>query len=125
MRVAPVCALAAGLLPACADPPEIEVAYRCDPTLCGSKFRIGHRAAHDSTSAARMRAAGAIVLGKTNCPEFLMNYESDNFIIGSDYPHPPSTFPTTAAGIEAMQGLSEQDKANILGGNMMRVLGLS
>ncbi len=52
------------------------------PTLCGSKFRIGHRADRDSTSAARMRAAGAIVLGKTNCPEFLMNYESDNFIIG-------------------------------------------
>jgi amidase len=52
------------------------------PTLCGSKFRIGHRADRDSTAAARMRAAGAIVLGKTNCPEFLSNYETDNFITG-------------------------------------------
>src|SRR4029077_16344247 len=42
----------------------------------------GHRADRDSTAAARMRAAGAIVLGKTNCPEFLSNYETDNFITG-------------------------------------------
>jgi Asp-tRNA(Asn)/Glu-tRNA(Gln) amidotransferase A subunit family amidase len=52
------------------------------PTLCGSKFRQGHRADHDSTAAAKLRAAGAIVLGKTNCPEFLMNYETDNFVTG-------------------------------------------
>ena len=43
---------------------------------------MGHRAAHDATAVARMRAAGAIVLGKTNCPEFLANYETDNFITG-------------------------------------------
>src|SRR4029077_3596660 len=42
----------------------------------------GHRADRDSTAAARMRAAGAIVLGKTNCPEFLSNYETDNYITG-------------------------------------------
>src|SRR5262249_49260277 len=52
------------------------------PTFCGSKFRLGHRAAHDSTAVARLRAAGAIVLGKTNCPEFLWNYETDNYITG-------------------------------------------
>jgi amidase len=52
------------------------------PTLCGSKFRLGHRAAEDATAVARLRAAGAIILGKTNCPEFLSNYESDNYIIG-------------------------------------------
>jgi Asp-tRNA(Asn)/Glu-tRNA(Gln) amidotransferase A subunit family amidase len=52
------------------------------PTLCGSKFRLGHRAAEDATPVARMRSAGAIILGKTNCPEFLSNYETDNFITG-------------------------------------------
>ena len=46
---------------------------------------------------------------------------SENFIIGSDYPHPPSTYPTTASGIERMEGLSEQDKENILGGNLRRL----
>jgi amidase len=52
------------------------------PTLCGSRFRLGHRAAEDSTSVARLRAAGAIVIGKTNCPEFLYNYETDNYVAG-------------------------------------------
>src|SRR5579864_79667 len=52
------------------------------PTLCGSKFRLGHRAEADATSVARLRAAGAIILGKTNCPEFLANYETDNFVTG-------------------------------------------
>jgi amidase len=52
------------------------------PTLCGSKFRVGHRASGDATAVARLRSAGAIVLGKTNCPEFLSNYETDNYITG-------------------------------------------
>jgi Asp-tRNA(Asn)/Glu-tRNA(Gln) amidotransferase A subunit family amidase len=52
------------------------------PTLCGSKLRLGHRAAEDATSVGRLRAAGAIILGKTNCPEFLSNYETDNYITG-------------------------------------------
>jgi amidase len=52
------------------------------PTLCGSKFRLAHKATRDSTAVARLRAAGAIMLGKTNCPEFLFNYETDNYITG-------------------------------------------
>jgi amidase len=52
------------------------------PTLCGSRFRLGHKAANDATTVARLRAAGAIILGKTNTPEFLSSYETDNFITG-------------------------------------------
>jgi Asp-tRNA(Asn)/Glu-tRNA(Gln) amidotransferase A subunit family amidase len=52
------------------------------PTLCGSRFRRDHRASSDSTAVARFQAAGAILLGKTNTPEFLMNYETDNHIVG-------------------------------------------
>lgn len=52
------------------------------PTLAGSKLRRGHRAASDATSVARLRSSGAIILGKTNCPEFLMNYETDNYVTG-------------------------------------------
>lgn len=52
------------------------------PTLCGSRLRLGHRAAEDATAVARLRAAGAIVLGKTNCPESLYNYETDNYVVG-------------------------------------------
>lgn len=52
------------------------------PTYCGSRFRLDHRAAEDSTAARRFREHGAIILGKTNCPEFLANYETDNHITG-------------------------------------------
>ena len=36
----------------------------------------------DATCVRLLREAGAIIVGKTNCPEFLMNYETDNRIIG-------------------------------------------
>ncbi|MDP6173885.1 MAG: amidohydrolase family protein, partial [Rhodospirillales bacterium] len=49
---------------------------------------------------------------------------SKNFIIGSDYPHPPSTFPNTTSGIEAMSGLSEEAKEDMLGGNLKRMFDL-
>jgi amidase len=51
-------------------------------TTGGSLLRQNAVAAGDSTVVARLKAAGAIILGKTNLPEFLMNYESDNRIIG-------------------------------------------
>jgi len=53
-----------------------------EPTLCGSRLRLGHRAHQDAVAVARLRRAGAIILGKTNCPEFLMNYETDNSVTG-------------------------------------------
>lgn len=59
---------------------SFDIAGRC--TGCGSRFRAGHRAATDSTAVERLQSAGAIVLGKTNTPEFLSNYETDNFITG-------------------------------------------
>ena len=46
---------------------------------------------------------------------------SQNFLVGSDYPHPPSTFPNTAVGIERLEGLTQQDKDNILGLNARAV----
>jgi amidase len=36
----------------------------------------------DDVTVARLREAGAIVVGKTNCPEFLMGFESDNLVYG-------------------------------------------
>ena len=52
------------------------------PTLCGSRFRLHHRAPQDCTAVRKLKAAGAIILGKTNCPEFLGNWETDNYITG-------------------------------------------
>jgi Asp-tRNA(Asn)/Glu-tRNA(Gln) amidotransferase A subunit family amidase len=52
---------------------------RCE---CGSRLRKGFIPATDATLVARLRAAGAIILGNTNVPEFLMAYETDNLLYG-------------------------------------------
>lgn len=51
-------------------------------TRTGSLLRRNEIAAADSWAAARFKAAGAVILGKTSTPEFLMNYETDNAYIG-------------------------------------------
>jgi Asp-tRNA(Asn)/Glu-tRNA(Gln) amidotransferase A subunit family amidase len=52
------------------------------PGPAGSLLRKDYVAGTDATLAARLRAAGAILLGNTNTPEFLMAYETDNLISG-------------------------------------------
>jgi amidase len=52
------------------------------PTCCGSRFFKDLPARRNATAVNRLIEAGAIILGKTNCPEFLANYETDNYIAG-------------------------------------------
>lgn len=52
------------------------------PCPAGSLLRKDYVAQHDAPLVARLRAAGAIVLGNTNTPEFLMAYESNNLLTG-------------------------------------------
>lgn len=52
------------------------------PTRSGSRFRPLTPAARDAAAVSRLRAEGAILLGKTNTPEMLANYETDNFLTG-------------------------------------------
>jgi len=42
------------------------------PCECGSRLRKGYVPSEDATLVSRLRAAGAILLGNTNVPEFLM-----------------------------------------------------
>jgi Asp-tRNA(Asn)/Glu-tRNA(Gln) amidotransferase A subunit family amidase len=59
---------------------SIEVAgMRCE---AGTKIRAGHVAQSDAPLVQRLRSAGAIVLGMTNTPEFLMAWETDNLLYG-------------------------------------------
>jgi len=51
-------------------------------TRLGSHFTPEVPASEDAAVVARLRRAGAIILGKTNTPEFLTSYETDNFITG-------------------------------------------
>src|SRR5258707_2193541 len=48
----------------------------------GSLLRKDYVAETDAALVARLRAAGAILLGNTNTPEFLMAYETDNLVTG-------------------------------------------
>jgi len=52
------------------------------PCPAGSLLRKTHVASQDAVLVARLKAAGAIVLGNTNTPEFLMAYETDNLVSG-------------------------------------------
>lgn len=48
----------------------------------GSLLHKGDVPKQDALAVARLRAAGALILGTTNCPEFLMAYETANLLHG-------------------------------------------
>ena len=48
----------------------------------GTRLREGFKARQDAPLVARLRGAGAIVLGVTNTPELLMAWETDNLLRG-------------------------------------------
>jgi Asp-tRNA(Asn)/Glu-tRNA(Gln) amidotransferase A subunit family amidase len=48
----------------------------------GTRLRAGYIAAEDAPLVARLRAAGALILGVTNTPELLMAWETDNLLYG-------------------------------------------
>ena len=78
----------------------VEVAgYRWE---AGTRLRQGFIAAQDAPVVARLRAAGAIVLGVTNTPELLMAWETDNLLYGrTNNPWDLSRTPGGSSGGEA------------------------
>lgn len=72
------------------------------PATFGLPSRRSHRAAKDEMHVARLRQAGAIVLGKTNVAQLLFYYESDNPLYGrSNNPWNPARTPGGSSGGEA------------------------
>jgi Asp-tRNA(Asn)/Glu-tRNA(Gln) amidotransferase A subunit family amidase len=73
---------------------SIDVAgWRCE---CGSRLRRDYVAAADAPLVARLRTAGAVILGNTNVPEFLMAWETDNLLYGRT--NSPWNFERTPGG---------------------------
>src|SRR5205814_9249229 len=71
-------------------------------TTYGSRLRAEHVPDRDAPVVARLKAAGAIIFGKTNTPEMAIPYETDNPVFGrTNNPHDLNRTPGGSSGGEA------------------------
>ncbi|HJQ34316.1 MAG TPA: amidase [Pyrinomonadaceae bacterium] len=65
----------------------------------GSRLWAERVADEDAHAVARLRRAGAVFIGKTNCPEFALDYTSENPVFGrTNNPHDLSRTPGGSSG---------------------------
>jgi amidase len=72
-------------------------------TTSGSVIRSNHVPERDAPAVASLKAAGAIILGKTNPAEMAMDYTADNPVFGrTNHPQNPNLTPGGSSGGEAV-----------------------
>jgi amidase len=85
-------------------PFTLKDAIETEGVICtgGTLGRASYVPQEDATVVKRLRAAGGILLGKTNCPEFGWAWESDNLIYGrTNNPYDLSLSPGGSSGGES------------------------
>ncbi len=69
------------------------------PTTWGMADHAGHIAAKDAVVVERLKAAGAVILGKTNIPPSLADWQAANPVYGrTNNPHDPTRSPGGSSG---------------------------
>jgi amidase len=94
------------------------------PCTGGSLARYGFVPERDATVVARLRDAGAVVLAKTNLPEYSSSYETDNVVHGrTNHPLDTRRTPGGSSGGEAALAAADASPVGIGtdGGGSLRV----
>src|SRR6185503_18154308 len=87
---------------------------RGTPTSAASRVRRGHVAAHDAVVSARLRAAGAVFVGKTNLHEFALGTTNEDSAYGPvQHPLDPTRSPGGSSGGSAAAILADMCYASI------------